>query len=71
MIQDVRHREYRMKSADANLHSLQTRKICFSRKNKTVLGLFWHLIGANTVRLPMADLDPRAEMNPSLTGTGF
>ena len=36
MSQDVRHREYRMKSADANLHSLQTRKICFSRKNKTV-----------------------------------
>ena len=26
----------------------------------------WHLVMANTVRLPRADLDPRAEMNPSL-----
>ena len=26
----------------------------------------WHLVMANTVRLPRADLNPRAEMNPSL-----
>ena len=31
----------------------------------------WHLIRENTVRLPRADLDPRAETNPSLAGIGF
>ena len=53
-----------------NLHTLQTRKICFSPKNGAVSGLMWYLIRANTVRLPRADVDPRAEMNPSLAGMG-